>query len=463
MILTNRHIFINPQHERQANNKIQSSARTSVAGRSKGRSIFLVVAALIFVFNVGGQGRFKMKIDHQEIQREGNTSTTSNSNRDDAEKSADLPELDRKIQPELKKEVNKAPLKIHLKLEKIDPILVDEDTNSEKISELEFYTTIHNSEFPAEKAGEWIYRPDARANSPSKEHLHCLDQERQGNCHDPDAWKNSNDTAKLSRYNSMAAKAISNSPGILSGDDPWMWQSKLPQYRVLLFKDRNLYAKQVGEALHNRKIYLVGDSLTRQWSQSMRCELIHVLGMSPEDASEKVRYLQVHNGVEDIRDKAFDQTEERDVVVFNIGHHVGFKIGSNWTALYRKKLEKVLTFSFGNIADSNKFFRTTSVRHYIRGAGDWDTESSKAGRVEPSMREKWSKFGGSRPEQPIQNLIAFEVFLQNNSTRRFHILDTSPMMLARGDSTFDGCHFCLPGPLEYWSRMLYHRLYYSDT
>jgi hypothetical protein len=404
-----------------------------------------------------------MKIDHQEIQREGNSNTTSNNNRNDAEKRADLPELDRKMQPELRKKVNKASLKTHLKLEKTDPILVDEDTNSGKISELEFYTTIHNSEFPAEKAGEWIYKPDARAISPSKEHLHCLDQERQGNCHDPDAWKNTNDTAKLSRYNSMAAKAIANSPGILAGDDPWMWQSKLPQYRVLLFKDRDFYAKQVGKALRNRKIYLVGDSLTRQWSQSMRCELIHVLGMSPEEANKKVRYVQVHNGVRDIRKNTFDQTKERDVVVFNIGHHVGFKIGSNWTTLYREKLEQVLTFSFGNIPDSNKFFRTTSVRHYIRGAGDWDSESSKAGRVEPSMREKWSTYGGSRPEQPMQNLIAFEVFLQNNSTRRFQILDTSPMMLARADSTFDGCHFCLPGPLEYWSRMLYHRLYYSNT
>ena len=254
----------------------------------------------------------KVKIDDKEIQREGNTNTTSNTTsnnkRNDAEKRADPPELDQKI---------------------------DEDTNSEKISEFEFYNTIHNSEFPAEKAGEWTYRPDARANNPSKEHLSCLDQERQGNCHDPDAWKNTNDTAKLSRYKSMAAKAIANSPGILSGYDPWMWQSKMQQYRVLEFKDRDFYARQVGKALNNRTLYLVGDSLTRQWSQSMRCELIHVLGMSPKDANKKVRYVQVHHGVGDIREKTFDQTEEQDIVVFNIGHHVGFKIGSNWTKLYR--------------------------------------------------------------------------------------------------------------------------------
>eukprot|EP00957_Ditylum_brightwellii_P154127 11729678-Ditylum_brightwellii.AAC.1 len=91
--------------------------------------------------------------------------------------------------------------------EKMDKILVDadrgKDTQFEKLGEFEFYTTIHNSEFPAKKAGEWIYRPDVQANSPSKEHLFCLDQERQGNCHDPDAWTKTNDTAKLVRHQSM--------------------------------------------------------------------------------------------------------------------------------------------------------------------------------------------------------------------------------------------------------------------
>eukprot|EP00957_Ditylum_brightwellii_P011375 860082-Ditylum_brightwellii.AAC.1 len=78
--------------------------------------------------------------------------------------------------------------------------------------------------------------------------------------------------------------------------------------------------------------------------------------MSPEDANEKVRYVQVHNGIEDIRAQTFDQTTEQDVVIFNIGHHVGFKLGENWTTLYREKLEKVLTFPFGKISYSNKFF-----------------------------------------------------------------------------------------------------------
>lgn len=89
--------------------------------------------------------------------------------------------------------------------------------------------------------------------------------------------------------------------------------------------------------------------------------------------------------------------------------------------------------------------------------------------VKPNMTDVWHAYGGNAPELPQQNLIAFKVFLQyvgnnKNSTknvlpkRKFSILDTSPMMLARSDATFDGCHFCLPGPMEFWSRMLYYRI-----
>ena len=74
------------------------------------------------------------------------------------------------------------------------------------------------------------------------------------------------------------------------------------------------------------------------------------------------------------------------------------------------------------------------MRHFLKGFGDWDTNSFKTGSVEPGMQQKWSTYGGSRPEQPMQNIIALGSFL---------------IMLARGDATFDGSHFCLPGPIDY--------------
>ena len=73
---------------------------------------------------------------------------------------------------------------------------------------------------------------------------------------------------------------------------------------------------------------------------------------------------------------------------------------------------------------------------------------------------------------PLQNFVAMDIMLLGPpltfgagapqtrvpSGRRFCILDTSPMMLSRADATFDGTHFCLPGPMDFWSRMLYYQM-----
>ncbi len=370
---------------------------------------------------------------------------------------------------------------------------VDINGTVDRTKEYEFYMSIHNTTFPAERAGAWVYRPD-KALRPSAEHLQCLDQELQGNCHDPDAWKNTTLKHKLVRHENMEKKAIANSPGILAAKDPWFWQSNHPLMAVLDAEDKD-YERKVRTALQNSTIYLVGDSLTRQWSQVMRCELIHVFGIDEKVVENQIQYVQVHNGVEDRKPIFFKSATERDYVVWNIGHHVGWKIGSGWEKKYKQKLEDFLAYPFGKVPDEHIFFRTTTVRHFRKGQGDFDTESSMSGNVEPRMCAEWSDYGGSRPEQPTQNMIAFEVFLSNytlqpqnetaisdlsnyklqpqNETTisdrqrrrrsKIQILDISPMMLARGDATFDGCHFCLPGPMEYWSRMLYHRLYYSQN
>ena len=354
---------------------------------------------------------------------------------------------------------------------------VDINGTVDRTKEYEFYMSIHNNTFPVERAGAWVYRPD-KALRPSAEHLQCLDQEMQGNCHDPDAWKKTTLKYKLIRHENMEKKALANSPGILAAKDPWSWQSNHPLMAVLDAEDKD-YERMVRTALQNSTIYLVGDSLTRQWSQVMRCELIHVFGIDEKVAENQVQYVQVHNGVEDKKPILFKSATERDYVIWNIGHHVGWKIGSGWEKKYKQKLEDFLAYPFGKVPDEHIFFRTTSVRHFLKGQGDFDTESSMSGNVEPRMCAEWSDYGGSRPEQPTQNMIAFEVFLSNytlqpqNETAisdrqrrrrsKIQILDISPMMLARGDATFDGCHFCLPGPMEYWSRMLYHRLYYSQN
>lgn len=45
----------------------------------------------------------------------------------------------------------------------------------------------------------------------------------------------------------------------------------------------------------------------------------------------------------------------------------------------------------------------------------------------------------------------------------FGILDTSTLTLARADATYDLTHLYLPGPMEYWNRMLYYRILQEST
>jgi hypothetical protein len=159
-------------------------------------------------------------------------------------------------------------------------------------SEYEVYSHIHKATFSACMAGQWVYEPSQTFAS-SPEYLQCLDQELQGNCHDPSAWEKTNfEPAKL-RHQSLLKNAVHNSPGILKGSDPWAWQSNLSNYKVVTYNnhEHEQYRKRISTILSNRTIYLVGDSLTRQWGQTMRCEIMHILGKSNEMANKIVPFL----------------------------------------------------------------------------------------------------------------------------------------------------------------------------
>lgn len=344
-------------------------------------------------------------------------------------------------------------------------------------SDLEFYRAVHASPFPSCAAGSWVYRPAERIVL-SAAHLQCLDGERQGNCHDPNAWKYTNDTAKLSRHKSLLANGVRNSPGILNASDPWVWESSSEPYRVMDRRDVERYRARIQQlfAAPSTRVFLVGDSLTRQWQHAMKCELEHVVGM--ERVAERIVYLQMHTGFERRVKKRFgipfwfspnpfgDDTTEDDYVVFNFGHHTGHKLGNDWPQKYVEILQHAFAIDYGNIPDEHIFFRTTTVRHFLANQGDWNTEHSQAGGIAPDATAQWNWYGGNKPEQPQQNQIALDVILGRRRTpltrrrkqHHFQILDTSPMTLSRADSSFDGSHLCLPGPMEFWSRMLFHRM-----
>mmetsp|Transcript_36857 Transcript_36857/g.89301 ORF Transcript_36857/g.89301 Transcript_36857/m.89301 type:complete len:481 (-) Transcript_36857:7941-9383(-) len=326
---------------------------------------------------------------------------------------------------------------------------------------------VHNATSPVRAAGQWVYRPEDELPL-SPEHLQCLDKERQGNCHNVDAWKHTNDTAKLARHNSILNGAIANSPGILRGHDPWVWESNFSLYQTLSPKrqDGKLYATILEGLLginskSSSKLYLVGDSLTRQWAHTIHCELVHVLNRTVEQANAQVMYIQIHDANEQsvahyLQRFHLPIPAKQDYVVWNTGHHVGPGKVEHWQEAYKKNMEVAHnTSSFDAVPDSHIFFRTTSVRHFLKGRGDWNTKASEAGGVVPDMDAHWDDYGGSSPAQPTQNQIALNHLHQEG---RFNLLDVSPMMLARADASFDGSHFCLPGPMAHWSRLLYYRI-----
>ncbi|GAX14133.1 hypothetical protein FisN_8Hh028 [Fistulifera solaris] len=326
------------------------------------------------------------------------------------------------------------------------------------LPEYDLLWRVHSTPEAASAAGRWVHRPH-QALQYSTAHLQCLDQERQGNCHDPDAWKYSNDKAKQSRHRAILKQAVANSPGILNASDPWVWESDYGPYQVLPY-DAAIYKERVRKLLHNRTIYLIGDSVTRQWAQVLRCELMHILDYSQEEAERTIQRLADFCGEALPQVPTFLQNAQpHDYLVMNYGHHCGRGVkGPEWSTNYTKLLSHLQDLRYGHLPDSHIFVRTTEPRHFLRGAGDWNTNSSQAGGSQPNMHAKWSLYGGNSPEQPMQNKLLLRILASEKRRRPFQILDTAPLMLARADASFDGTHFCLPGPHQLWSQMLYYRI-----
>lgn len=319
--------------------------------------------------------------------------------------------------------------------------------------------------------GAWVNDPE-RSMHYTFDHLQCLDQERQGNCHDSNAWQNTTENPKIARRDALLLKSIQNSPGILNASDPWVWESNISWYKVIDYHRRNPqeYQERLRKILENgRKIYLIGDSLTRQWAQTMRCEFMHVMNFSVSQTERRLRFFV------DIDTKSLGhwlrqikkESKSIDYIVLNYGHHVGeSKKQERWRDVYTRILDKVQSANYGRIPDKHVLFRTTTVRHFKAGAGDWNTNHSEAGGDAPNEDAQWDWYGGNAPEQPFQNLMAIEALVGPNPNRTrdstFPILDTAPMMLPRADASFDGSHMCLPGPMQFWSQMLYYRIEQQD-
>ena len=344
--------------------------------------------------------------------------------------------------------------------------LLFEETQSQlrrlNLTGVDLFRYVHSSDYPALLAGRWMCRPD-QALHPSREHLMCLDTtERQGNCNNDTANRLSKDKARKSRLVAMEKDAVINSPGILTANDPWVWESNIEEYKILSYDD--MQKKEIQQLLGRKKVHMIGDSLTRQWAHTMGCEFEHVFGSDRNN----VRFIACHKDMtqkDQLREFLNDTTPE-DYIILNFGHHVGpAKLKENWKKEYQRIILAAMTASYEKVPRHHVFFRSTTIRHFLYDHGDWDTLSGGvSGGVAPNMTAQWLMYGGNYREQPEQNLFLFDVWQQQSQNVSFfnhigQILDTSPMTLARADASFDGSHLCLPGPMDYWSRMLYYRIY----
>jgi hypothetical protein len=321
---------------------------------------------------------------------------------------------------------------------------IDRIKDEDRRKHFEHLVSVHLSDYPTRTAGRWVEKPPSLAIRASPALLQCLDTERQGNCHSDDDENRKEDSRSGKKHNY-------NSPGIMKGYDPYMWESDDEAYAVLPLVNGT---SELLRGLKRRKIFIIGDSLSRQWAKSLSCELEHAYGYTTEVKYCNYNTFPKGKGLDGCLGKA----KSRDYIVFNFGHHVGPGKYPDWRKTYTALMKRALhdlTTKCGHIPPDHIFFRTTSVRHFRAGMGDWNTNTSERGAFEADMDAKWDEYGGENHVLPIQNLLGLTmVGTQSN----FSVLDVSPIMLGRADSTFDGSHFCLPGPMTEWTRMLLHRI-----
>jgi hypothetical protein len=318
----------------------------------------------------------------------------------------------------------------------------------------EHLVSVHLSDSPTRTAGRWVEKPPTLAKPASPELLKCLAKERQGICLDA-ANLTSKDSLQKSRIRLINRGSIYNHPEIMKGYDPYMWESDDEAYATIAPGNGT---SELRQTLEGRKFFLIGDSLNRQWAQSMKCVLQSVYGIKNVD----VRYCLARDFPRGIPlAHCLGPAKSRDYVIFNFGHH---QDPSNpayldrWREGYKEVMERALhslKINLGHLHPSHIIFRTTSVRHYWAGRGEWNTNSSQVGGLEANMDASWGHYGGNHPAQPIQNLLGLSMVAAQSN---FSIMDVAPLTLARADSTFDGSHFCMPGPMEEWTRMLFYRI-----
>jgi hypothetical protein len=194
--------------------------------------------------------------------------------------------------------------------------------------------------------------------------MECLDNERHGNCHNETANLLSHEEAKWSRPDLIRHhhSSIRNSAEILEGYDRFVWVSDHDEYRTASrttnfnylggddgdFDDVPFFRMRT--LIKNRTIYLVGDSVLRQWAGVLHYKCIHVHNMTEKQAETSIKYLRSAHTL-DLRNdegtiKFFRHVRPQDYLIFNFGLHLSkYLVGDkaiNWEENYRSVLRDVI-------------------------------------------------------------------------------------------------------------------------
>ena len=356
--------------------------------------------------------------------------------------------------------------------------------------EWEMLRQIHMAKHPAIHAGEWIHQDEVATRYPQnfstsdaesffvntekrrtmQHYLRCLNKEVQGHCHQrPLSGTNfSRPGPSRQKFHKDYGKdrcCIDNSPGILNATDPYVWKPRHPDLYGILDYSILDDAQIINKVLRRSKIFMLGDSVMRQWHQSMFCEIKFFL--QDNQAHEKVKFFSYYRAplewanVTIQLDSFLEHVTAKDYVVFNIGHHFTPYQNMNeyWRDAYARNLKAWIRRFHSLVQERGMdprriIFRTTNSRAFHAKKGDYYTPTAIIGGTEPNALAQWKEYGGYFQGQPHQNLMAMETVLKEG----FSVLDISPMTLSRADATYDGTHLCLPGLHESWSEMLFYKL-----
>jgi hypothetical protein len=312
------------------------------------------------------------------------------------------------------------------------------------------------SKTPSLNVGKWVVGSnDWLQTGFSDRHVKCLEKERQGNCHRYKNIRCDSTSNCFSIQNNCSGiprgvlKTITNSLDILNGAPTQVWESSNVHYKPWngTITELRIFLRSL-----RGKIYIVGDSLSRQFAHSLSCTLEHKLNIKGFVTYKPMALpttRQVVQIVSNLRD--------HDIIVVNFGRHIdpSKPMGNMWEIYFNKTTDTWLsTLKKRNIRANNVYFRTTDTRFVQVNGDDWNS-----GRMMFCGKNSSDNFASQQEFKGIsrrQNQILFDKLLLAHVP--YKILDVYPVSISRSDATYDCSHYCLPGPIDTWSSIFLNKL-----